>query len=178
MRIAMPGYMPFPNETVTLTSHCARCKNIDGEQNNAKLMLTNMRLVYEWSSKTRMGEDLSCLSYPLNELATQKDEIRADCQTSDYETSFKLHPAGEEVSFVFRSPEKNASRKVAAAWLAGALKDTFDVVKTTFAGPNTNQRSASARNAITAKCIGCRAPLSGWTGMTVQCKYCDTVQTL
>lgn len=105
------------------------------------------------------GEDLSCLSYPLNELATQKDEIRADCQTSDYETSFKLHPAGEEVSFVFRSPEKNASRKVAAAWLdainmavtgtkssaamalrrsvpgvemlAGALKDTFDVVKTT-----------------------------------------------
>ena len=29
MRIAMPGYMPFPNETVTLTSHCARCKNID-----------------------------------------------------------------------------------------------------------------------------------------------------
>ena len=103
----MPGYMPFPNETVTLTSHCARCKNIDGEQNNAKLMLTNMRLVYEWSSKTRMGEDLSCLSYPLNELATQKDEIRADCQTSDYETSFKLHPAGEEVSFVFRSPEKN-----------------------------------------------------------------------
>lgn len=152
------------------------------------------------------GEDLSCLSYPLNELATQKDEIRADCQTSDYETSFKLHPAGEEVSFVFRSPEKNASRKVAAAWLdainmavtgtkssaamalrrsvpgvemlAGALKDTFDVVKTTFAGPNTNQRSASARKAITAKCIGCRAPLSGWTGMTVQCKYCDTVQTL
>ena len=88
----MPGYMPFPNETVTLTSHCARCKNIDGEQNNAKLMLTNMRLVYEWSSKTRMGEDV--------------------------------------------------------------------------------------RKAITAKCIGCRAPLSGWTGMTVQCKYCDTVQTL
>lgn len=162
----MPGYMPFPNETVTFTSHCARCKNIDGEQNNAKLMLTNMRLVYEWSSKTRMGDELSCLSYPLNELATQKDEIRADCQTSDYETSFKLHPAGEEVSFVFRSPEKNASRKVAAAWLdainmavtgtkssaamalrrsvpgvemlAGALKDTFDVVKTTFASPNTN----------------------------------------
>ena len=102
MRIAMPRYIPFPNETVTLTSHCARCKNIDGEQNNAKLMLTNMRLVYEWSSKTRMGDELSCLSYPLNELATQKDEIRADCQTSDYETSFKLHPAGEEVSFVFR----------------------------------------------------------------------------
>lgn len=158
------------------------------------------------AAKHGWGEDLSCLSYPLNELATQKDEIRADCQTSDYETSFKLHPAGEEVSFVFRSPEKNASRKVAAAWLdainmavtgtkssaamalrrsvpgvemlAGALKDTFDVVKTTFAGPNTNQRSASARKAITAKCIGCRAPLSGWTGMTVQCKYCDTVQTL
>lgn len=146
------------------------------------------------------------MNFPLNELATQKDEIRADYQTSDYETSFKLHPAGEEVSFVFRSPEKNASRKVAAAWLdainmavtgtkssaamalrrsvpgvemlAGALKDTFDVVKTTFAGPNTNQRSASVRKAITAKCIGCRAPLSGWTGMTVQCKYCDTVQTL
>ncbi len=58
-----------------LISHCARCKNIDGEQNNAKLMLTNMRLVYEWSSKTRMGDELSCLSYPLNELATQKDEI-------------------------------------------------------------------------------------------------------
>lgn len=51
MRIAMPGYMPLPNEMVTLTSHCARCKNIDGEQNDAKLMLTNMRLVYEWSRK-------------------------------------------------------------------------------------------------------------------------------
>ena len=72
MRIAMPGYMPFPNETVTLTSHCARCKNIDGEQNNAKLMLTNMRLVYEWSSKTRMGDELSCLSYPLTSWRLRK----------------------------------------------------------------------------------------------------------
>lgn len=201
----MSGYMPLPNETVTLTSR-AFCKNIDGGRNNGKLMLTNMRLVYEWSGERRMGEDLSCLSFPLNELATQKNEIRVDCQPSDYETSFKLYPAGEEVSFVFRSPEKNASRKLAATWidaigmavtgtkssvamalrrsvpgvemLAGALKDTFDVVKTTFAGPNTNQQGVSARKAITAKCIGCRAPLSGWTGMTVQCKYCDTVQTL
>ena len=56
MRIAMPGYMPFPNETVTTHPAIARAtKNIDGEQNNAKLMLTNMRLVYEWSSKTWMG---------------------------------------------------------------------------------------------------------------------------
>lgn len=202
----MSGYMPFPHEKVTLDSHCVRCKNIDGEQSDAKLMLTNMRLVYEWSSKRWMGEELLCLSYPLNELATQKDEIRADCQASDYETILKLYPAGEEVSFVFRSPEKNASRKVVAEWLnaismavvgtksssamalrrsvpgvemlAGALKDTFDVVKTTFTSSNTNQRSVSARKAITSKCIGCRAPLSGWTGMTVQCKYCDTVQTL
>lgn len=202
----MSGYIPFPHEKVTLDSHCVRCKNIDGEQSDAKLMLTNMRLVYEWSSKRWMGEELLCLSYPLNELATQKDEIRADCQASDYETILKLYPAGEEVSFVFRSPEKNASRKVVAEWLnaismavvgtksssamalrrsvpgvemlAGALKDTFDVVKTTFTSSNTNQRSVSARKAITSKCIGCRAPLSGWTGMTVQCKYCDTVQTL
>ncbi len=202
----MSGYIPFPHEKVTLDSHCVRCKNIDGEQSDAKLMLTNMRLVYEWSSKRWMGEELLCLSYPLNELATQKDEIRADCQASDYETILKLYPAGEEVSFVFRSPEKNASRKVVAEWLdaismavvgtksssamalrrsvpgvemlAGALKDTFDVVKTTFTSSNTNQRGVSARKAITSKCIGCRAPLSGWTGMTVQCKYCDTVQTL
>lgn len=202
----MPGYIPFPNETVTLTSHCAFCRNIDGEQNNTRLMLTNMRLVYEWSGRRRMGEDLSCVSYPLNELATQKDEIRVDCRPYDYETSFKLYPAEEEITFVFRSPEKNASRKLTAAWLdaismavtgtkssaatalrrivpgvemlAGALKDTFDVVKTTFTGPSINERSASFRKTITTKCIGCRAPLSGRTGMTVQCKYCDTVQTL
>ena len=202
----MSGYIPFPNEKVTLASHCARCKNIDGEQSDAKLMLTNMRLVYEWSSKRWMGEELLCPSYPLNELETQKNEIRADYQTSDHETILKLYPAGEEVSFVFRSPEKNASRKVVAEWLdaigmavtgtrssaamalrrsvlgvemlAGALKDTFDVVKTTFTSPKAGGRSASVRKAVTAKCIGCRAPLSGWTGMTVQCKYCDTVQTL
>lgn len=200
----MPGYMPLPNETVSLTSHCARCKNIDGEQDNAKLMLTNMRLVYEWNNKKWTGDGLSCLTYPLNELATQKNEIRADFQASDHETRLKFYPAGGEVSFVFYSPEKNASRKMAAIWLdainiavmgtrssaamslrrsipgvemlAGALKDTFDVVKTTFAGPNASEQSIS--EAVTAKCIGCRAPLSGRTGMTVQCKYCDTVQTL
>ena len=31
---------------------------------------------------------------------------------------------------------------------------------------------------ITKKCMSCSAPLSGYRGQTVKCKYCDTEQTL
>ena len=201
----MSEYMQLPNETIVLTDDSVHCDNIKGRQ-DGKLILTNMRLVYEWSGKRRTGGNRSCLIYPLNELETQADEIRTDCRASDYEATMKLYPGGREISFIFSNPEKNASRKMAASWLdaismevlgtrspaaaslrrsvpgvemfAGMIKDTVDRVKTSLDVPTAGGQSALARKAITTKCIGCNAPLSGRTGMTVQCGYCDTVQTL
>ena len=44
--------------------------------------------------------------------------------------------------------------------------------------PNTTMDSKKNASAVTIKCMGCRAPLSGNAGETMRCKYCDIEQTL
>lgn len=40
------------------------------------------------------------------------------------------------------------------------------------------QAGKESQEKITKKCISCSAPLIGYKGQTVKCKYCDTKQTL
>ena len=61
--------------------------------------------------------------------------------------------------------------------LAGAIKGTLDVFAKTFTG-KTMDSQENTEEQVTVKCIGCRAPISGRSGMTILCRYCDSTQTL
>lgn len=51
-------------------------------------------------------------------------------------------------------------------------------VNTTSTTASPQKASSLSPLAVTKKCMGCRAPLSGIQGQKVTCKYCDTEQVL
>lgn len=79
-----------------------------------------------------------------------------------------------------------------------ALKETIGAFKNAFSGVKTKDalggvkikkvgtaeniavktRSDKTTENITIKCMGCMAPISGYKGQRLHCKYCDTEQTL
>lgn len=58
-----------------------------------------------------------------------------------------------------------------ADYVAGALKDTFDVFKGRFGSQSKIEKVAS-------KCSACGAPISGTRGQLSVCEYCQTAQQL
>lgn len=59
--------------------------------------------------------------------------------------------------------------------IAATVKDTVGAFKDAF---GLKSKNGVAPENITAKCIGCMAPLSGVKGQPARCKYCNTDQIL
>lgn len=76
------------------------------------------------------------------------------------------------------TPEKAAIPGV--GFLAETIKGTVDTFKEAWGGTNTpdSPQVSAVADMVSAKCTGCRAPLSGVKGQRVQCRYCDTEQVL
>ena len=69
--------------------------------------------------------------------------------------------------------------------IAGAFQSAFAALdpRTHFGGQKASgnqqaQQAAQPPRAAYASCIGCHAPISGYTGQVVTCGYCDTEQRL
>ncbi len=85
------------------------------------------------------------------------------------------------------SPRDKEKRNIAAwqsaisqAVLALPQKVAPAHIPQTLSPKETSPQKASSPSplAVTKKCMGCRAPLSGVQGQKVTCKYCDTEQVL
>lgn len=63
------------------------------------------------------------------------------------------------------------------ATLVDGAKDAFGAI---FSGGKRRADKGGTQRAssVTTRCVGCHAPLSGRSGTTVTCPYCDTKQTL
>lgn len=65
--------------------------------------------------------------------------------------------------------------------LSGALASGAEAAKNKLDSINesiTESRKPKEPKKVTVKCINCMAPLSGYQGQIVCCKYCDTEQAL
>lgn len=202
----MSRYKLRSDETKILTCTQARRCGDDREQACVELTLTNRNLIYVWQIRKMFGkgtehEDV----YPLSRLKVLDGVVQAKYAEKNDLAVLDLFFATDEVSFVFETGDKYSSRKLVAQWLdaisqvttglpssqaaelrktipsvemlAGAIKGTFDVFAKTFTG-KTMDSQENTEEQVTVKCIGCRAPISGRSGMTIQCRYCDTTQTL
>lgn len=202
----MSGYKLQSDETRILTyAQAHRCGD-DREQACVELILTNKNLIYVWQirkmfSRGTEHEDV----YPLSRLKVLDGVAQAKYSEKNDLAVLDLFFAMGEVSFVFETGDKYSSRKLVAQWLdavsqaatglpssqaaelrktipgmemlAGAIKGTFDAFAKTFTGKAADTQETVGKQ-VTVKCIGCRAPISGRSGMTIQCRYCDTTQTL
>ena len=185
----MSGYKLRSDETKILTCTQARRCGDDREQACVELTLTNRNLIYVWLSRLKVLDGVVQAKY------AEKNDLAV----------LDLFFATDEVSFVFETGDKYSSRKLVAQWLdaisqvttglpssqaaelrktipsvemlAGAIKGTLDVFAKTFTGKTVDSQE-NTEEQVTVKCIGCRAPISGRSGMTIQCRYCDTTQTL
>ena len=61
---------------------------------------------------------------------------------------------------------------------AGAAKNKLDSINESIMESRKEALMPKEPAKVTTKCIGCMAPLSGYQGQFVCCKYCDTEQTL
>ena len=94
---------------------------------------------------------------------------------------------GGLLDVLFISPRNKEKRNIAAwqsaisqAVLALPQKVAPAHIPQTLSPKETSPQKASSPSplAVTKKCMGCRAPLSGVQGQKVTCKYCDTEQVL
>lgn len=79
----------------------------------------------------------------------------------------------------------NETSRTAADEVAEAFQNAFAVFDPrTYFGrrkPNSNQQQQQAVQTprqTSSQCIGCHAPIAGYTGQVVTCGYCDTEQRL
>ena len=194
----MSGYQLQSDETKILTCAQAHRCGDDREQACVELTLTNRNLIYVWQIRKMFGkgtehEDV----YPLSRLKVLDGVAQAKYAEKNDLAVLDLLFVPDEVSFVFETGDKYSSRKLVAQWLdaisqvttglpssqAAELRktipsvETLDVFAKTFTG-KTMDSQENTEEQVTVKCIGCRAPISGRSGMTIQCRYCDTTQTL
>lgn len=64
--------------------------------------------------------------------------------------------------------------------IAGIVNSSRSLIENIKGGRGSKRTAEPARQdaPVTAKCVGCHAPLTGRRGTTVTCSYCDTTQTL
>ena len=82
----------------------------------------------------------------------------------------------------------NEKSRTTADEIAESFQSAFAVLdpRTYFGGRKTSnseqvlqqQPAVQTPRAISANCVGCHAPISGYTGQIVTCGYCDTEQRL
>ncbi len=183
------------NESILYTSNSGEVVGIKSNSND-KLILTNKRIVYVHTNFVGYVKD-TC-DYYLNQIkivnnkpkiyfgetSILSDELSIEFYNGT--VTFKLSLidvrkwhnkinhilVGEEITSRKSIMEKNMKQFGSQGKILGtigAVKDALGIVS----GPQ-----APVSVSVTTKCIGCMAPLSGKTGDTITCKYCDTTQTL
>lgn len=198
-------YELMPNEVVILKDTNVAHGGIMAGYTD-ELILTNLNLVVV--SKGVFGNTKGIFQYPLSQIKRfngQPQAIKSKRSNSTpclevYFTSGdveqfsfsgnnkrKIDNWADSIAHIINNENVDTSDAQDDDLLAGQFKDLGDQLKDVGAevldafGVNRKKNSHSSKNQpqkVSKKCISCSAPLVGYKGQVVKCKYCDTEQTL
>ncbi len=163
-----------------------------------ELILTNRNLVL--LKKGMFGNSKGVLTFPINQIKVYNDQAQAVIgKASNGSDLLEVYFLSGQEEFSFQTggkkklltwiaklneavtgkaaPDTGVDEGMAipgAGLVAGALKDTINVFKSTFGATTT----PPAPTVVAGKCVGCGAPVSGVQGQAISCDYCGTAQQL
>ncbi len=183
----MSDYNLAPNESIILQSNDVKHNN-----KHPELILTNRNLVWIESNGGIFKTVYTETKLPLSDIKITGGQAQVYVEKEgDYWVLQVAHKKGVE-KFMFYTGLLESLKKKAEVenWmhqisilLTGRSSDNVaDIalvsgVKSALGSFGLNLKGKQPE-AVTGKCIGCMAPLSGMRGRTVRCKYCDTEQSL
>lgn len=200
----MEDYNLAPGELVIMQEQPVKLGDGANGEDLDELVLTNQNLILVASASQGLFKRTRMLKRcPLAKVRRQEDVPQA--LATKHRDTYCLQVAFSDESIVLYFPTN--PRRLAEKWAAavsraadGDLKGIAgigadaalppeitnvvdgarDLMGSLF-GSGRKPRGADTTNrpaSVTKRCMGCHAPLSGRTGSTVTCPYCDTKQTL
>ena len=181
----MSDYNLYVNEAILLKSEDA----LQGMR-RGDLILTNLAIL--WAEKNFFGKIKNINRIPFNQVKIYNENpqvILGKSKNGTYQLEIYLINGQENFSFnstlsgkreinkwineITKAITGHEAEKISMAipgteFIADTLKDTIVTLKDSF----------SSKKILSKKCKACKAPITGKKGEIVQCKYCDTQQTL
>ncbi len=183
----MSNYSLAPNEGIIL-----QCDGVNHDHKCSELVLTNQNLIcVETNSGLFKKTTYNVIKFPIRQIKVVNGQVQAFASKDGNLQIFFFN--GEEIFLLpNQKPLKGflQGKSTADEWVeqinlvltGNPVSDSSDDsllggIKKTLGSVGINFKAKSP-DKLTAKCIGCMAPISGLRGQTVRCKYCDTNQTL
>jgi hypothetical protein len=191
-----------PGEFVIMQESPAKLHSGSGTDDLDEVVLTNRHLILVCSqSQGLFGKKRLLKRCPLEHALDSQGYAQVVTTKIDGNNILQVLFNGENVSVSFPNKAKQTVERWAdgirnaAVGDLGAVK-TEDAIPNEFADAVDNAKNVvgaifgkkksaptaptrpAPRAAVAKKCQGCHAPLTGRTGDTVTCMYCDTKQTL
>ena len=194
----MSKYNLQPNESIVMKSDRVLRAGLMTSYTD-ELILTNLNVIL--ISKGVFGNTKNIQRYPINQIKVFNEQVQAKLgkQRSGLPQLEIYFINGQEL-FGFENKKevinwiKNISKLLTGKsvdidlgphktipgteFVAEALKGTLDTFKSTFGIQLKKTSKVVGSEKITKNCISCMAPISGYKGQTISCKYCDTEQNL
>ncbi len=183
----MVNYNLAPNEGIII--------QYDGVYHNDKhseIILTNQNLICVETNSGIFKTTYNVLRFPVNQIKVINGQAQASIikDGSSWVLQILFRNGTEKFEFHYDLFDRVKKKQEADNWVeqisilltgesAANITDNslMGGLKNVLGSVGINVKTKQPKN-VTAKCIGCMAPLSGQQGQTVYCKYCDTKQTL
>lgn len=194
----MVKYNLQPNEFVVLKSDRVLHGGVRAVYTD-ELILTNLNVVL--ISKGFFNNTKNIQTYPVNQIKVFDGQAQAKLgkQRSGY-PQLEIYFLNDQEAFGFEQKKEvlnwidNISKLLTGKsanivpggraaipgteFIAETLKSTLDTFKGAFGIQLKKSDKEIEPKKVTKKCISCMAPISGYIGQSVRCKYCDTEQNL
>lgn len=192
----MPKLDLNSNEVIILKS-----KNVAHEKklavNTDELVLTNQNIIH--ISKGILGNTKNIRKFPINQIKSYNEEPQVTMgKNRNGLPQLEIYFLNGHEYFSFQSlgkkevmqwiraiyKLKTGNEYTDSSWgaaipgadfLANKIKDTVNTFRETL---SVSSNGSPTSENVSKKCGSCSAPISGKIGQTIQCKYCDTAQTL
>lgn len=183
----MANYSLGPNEGIII-----QYEGVYHNRKHSEIVLTNQNLICVEANRGVFKTTYNTLKYPVNQIKVVNGQAQASVMKDgdDWTLQILMKNGTEKFKFSGEFYERLKKKQEADRWVeqisllltgksAENITDSSLIggVKNVLGSIGINVKAKKSEN-VTAKCIGCMAPLSGQQGQTVRCKYCDTEQTL
>ena len=169
-----------------------QCDKIYHNKKPSELILTNLNLICVETNSAIFKKSYNVLKIPVNQIKVIDGQAQAFVVKENGDWVLQVLLRNKEEKFIFSGEfyelikkKQEAIKFIKQISLLLTGKSASNIADTTFIGGVKNILGSigvdiknKQPNNVTAKCIGCMAPLSGQQGQTVRCEYCDTEQTL
>lgn len=181
----MNDYKLYPNEAILFKSEDAFQGMHKGD-----LVLTNLAIL--WAEKNLFGKikNVNRISFNQVKMYNGNPQVRLG-KSGNGMPQLEIYIVNRQENFSFNNTlfgKREVSKwinKITQAITGHAPDKSFTSIPGTEFVADTLKGTVGAftdslglKKTISTKCMACKAPIAGKKGETVQCKYCDTQQTL